>query len=395
VKLAHLADVHLGFRQFHRLTANGINQREVDVAQAFRLAIDGVIEAAPDLVVVAGDLFHSVRPTNTAILDSFNQFQRLRRALPQTPIVLVAGNHDTPRSIETGSILRLFEALGEVHTVSGEPRELTFPALDLSVTCVPHLAWSGAVRPTLVPAGDAAHRIAVTHGVVRGAFPEPVWADEYGGPQLEPGDLHAEEWDYVALGHYHVAHAVRPNAWYAGALEYTSPNIWGELKDEEREGRAGKGWLLVTLGDGRADVAFQPVPSARRVVDLPPVAGALLSPAELDARIAEGVASVEGGLEGQIVRQLVFDVPRPVARDLDHAQIRDCKARALHYHLDVRRPAPTRTVGVGSPGERQTLGEIVADFVGRRPLDADVDRDALVALATEYMQAVGREEAGA
>ena len=86
MKIAHLADVHLGFRQFHRLTTNGINQREVDVAQAFRAAVDGMIEAAPDLVVVAGDLFHSVRPTNTAILDSFNQFRRLRAALPTTPI---------------------------------------------------------------------------------------------------------------------------------------------------------------------------------------------------------------------------------------------------------------------------------------------------------------------
>ena len=140
MKIAHLADVHLGFRQFHRLTTNGINQREVDVAQAFRAAVDGMIEAAPDLVVVAGDLFHSVRPTNTAILDSFNQFSRLRAALPTTPIVVVAGNHDTPRSIETGSILRLFEALGDVHTVSDAPRELAFPSLDCVVTYTKRLS---------------------------------------------------------------------------------------------------------------------------------------------------------------------------------------------------------------------------------------------------------------
>ena len=54
----------------------------------------------------------------------------------------------------------------------------------------------------------------------------------------------------MALGHYHVAHAVRENAWYAGALEYVSPNPWGELQDEAKEGRRGeKGWLLVELGD--------------------------------------------------------------------------------------------------------------------------------------------------
>ena len=68
VKLAHIADPHLGARQYHRLTSSGINQREADVAQAFRAAVDGVIAERPDVVVVAGDLFHTVRPTNAAIV---------------------------------------------------------------------------------------------------------------------------------------------------------------------------------------------------------------------------------------------------------------------------------------------------------------------------------------
>ena len=46
MRLAHLADVHLGFRQYHRLNAQGINQREADVAAAFRTAIEQVIVTA-------------------------------------------------------------------------------------------------------------------------------------------------------------------------------------------------------------------------------------------------------------------------------------------------------------------------------------------------------------
>ena len=110
MKIAHIADPHLG--QFHRQTPGGINQREADVAAAFKAAIDGVIAARPDAVVVAGDLFHSVRPTNQAIVFAFRQFQRLRDALPDAPVILIAGNHDTPRSAETGSILGLFSELG-------------------------------------------------------------------------------------------------------------------------------------------------------------------------------------------------------------------------------------------------------------------------------------------
>src|SRR5438477_1902423 len=132
VKLAHLADLHLGFRQFDRQTPRGGNQREADVAEAFRHAVDDLLEQRPDLIVVAGDVFHSVRPTNPAILFLFQQLQRLRVGLPETPVVVVAGEHDTPRSTETGTILRLYEALG-VEIVVDTPRRLPFPKLDCAV----------------------------------------------------------------------------------------------------------------------------------------------------------------------------------------------------------------------------------------------------------------------
>src|ERR671923_1954357 len=158
VKLAHIADPHLGIRQYHRQTSSGINQREADIAHAFRAAIDGVIAAAPDAVVVAGDLFHSVRPPNAAIVFAFRQFQRLRESLPDAPIILIAGNHDTPRSAETGSILRLFEELG-VDVAVDEARRLEYPALDLSVLAVPHHALVAAERPSLRPGGGARHQV--------------------------------------------------------------------------------------------------------------------------------------------------------------------------------------------------------------------------------------------
>src|SRR5438132_10853180 len=108
VRLVHLSDLHLGYRQYQRLTPGGVNQREADVATTFRVAIDRIIAIAPEVIVVAGDVFHSVRPTNQAILHAFIQFARLMHSLPNTVVVVVAGNHDTPRSTETGGILQLF-----------------------------------------------------------------------------------------------------------------------------------------------------------------------------------------------------------------------------------------------------------------------------------------------
>jgi len=391
VKVAHLADPHLGARQYHRQTSAGINQREADVARAFRLAVDGVIAAAPDLVVVAGDLFHSVRPTNAAIVFAFRQMQRLREALPGAPIVLVAGNHDTPRSVETGSILRLFEELG-VDVAADQARRLVYPKLDVAVLAVPHQALVSE-RPPLRPEGSEGRQLLVLHGEIEGVFPFDRSSVEYGGAVIGLNELAPTEWSYVALGHYHVRHQVAPRAWYAGALEYVSPNLWGELADEAHHGHRTKGWLLVDLDAGT--VAPQPIEPARAILDLPPIPGEGMAAAALDRLIADRLAEVPGGIADKILRLRVYDVPRHIGRELDHTAIRGFKAEALHFHLDVRRPEIQRAVGVGAPGRRQPLPELVRDYLSRRPLPAELDREAFVRLGGELLDGVERDLAGA
>ena len=392
MKLAHIADPHLGIRQYHRQTPAGINQREADIAHAFRVAVDGVVEARPDAVVVAGDLFHSVRPSNAAIVFAFRQFQRLREALPDAPVVLIAGNHDTPRSAETGSILRLFEELG-VDVAADEARRFVYPALDLSVLAVPHQALVTGARPSLRPDGPERHRVMVLHGEVEGVFPFDRSAAEYGGALLGLEEMAPSEWSYVALGHYHVQHQVAPRVWYAGSLEYVSPNIWGELMDEVNHGSPGKGWLLVDLERGTAERHI--VPLAREILDLDPIDAEGLPAAAVSALIVERVAGVRGGVADKVVRLLVWNIPRHVARELDHAAIRGLKSDAIHFHLDLRRPEIHRTVGMGAPGRRQTLPEIVRSYLEGRPLPAELDREAFVRLGASLIDSVERDLTGA
>jgi DNA repair protein SbcD/Mre11 len=391
VKLAHIADPHLGIRQYHRQTSAGINQREADVAQAFRTAIDGVIAARPDAVVVAGDLFHSVRPTNYAIVFAFRQFQRLRDALPSAPVVLIAGNHDTPRTVETGSILRLFEELG-IDVATDEPRRLVYPELDLSIFAVPRQAVLSVDPPALQPGGPQKHQVLVAHFEVEGEYPLGHVATEYGGAVISRRELHLEDWTYVALGHYHTQHRVAKNAWYAGSLDFIGPNIWGEASDEVDHGSHGKGWLLVDLETQR--VQRRPVPAARAVLDLEPVRAEGKSAEAVDALVAERIASAPGGISDQIVRLRVFDIPRYVARELNHAAVRGFKAEALHFQLDFRRPELHRTTGVGAAGRRQTLPELVSSYLEGRPLPAELDRAAFVRLGRELMDSVERDLAG-
>ena len=392
MKLAHLADLHLGFRQFDRQTPRGGNQREADVAEAFRRAVDDLLEQRPDLIVIAGDVFHSVRPTNPAILFLFKQLQRLRTGLPDTPVVMIAGDHDTPRSSETGTILRLYDVLG-VETAVDVARRIVFPILDCAVLAVPHQAVAREDRPALRPEpGGPTLNVLVTHchpqglGEARGTL-------EYGGAVVSREVLAPEKWDYVALGHYHSALAVASNAWYSGSLDYLPPNPWGQRQDEADQHRPGKGYLLVELPGAR--VTFRAVAPVRRHLDLPPISGAGLSAKELDSAIAERVSGSKPPIDDQIVRLLVWDVSRATARDLDHAAIRGYKARALNFQLDVRRPEAHREVGMGAPGRRQTLPDTVREFLGRRPLDAELNRETFVRLGVEYVDvaAAGEEPA--
>jgi DNA repair protein SbcD/Mre11 len=381
VKLAHLADLHLGFRQYDRQTPRGGNQREADVADAFRRAVDDLLVQRPDLIVVAGDVFHSVRPTNPAILFLFQQLQRLRAGLPESPIVVIGGNHDTPRSAETGTILHLYDALG-VNVVADQARYLTFSRLDCSVLAVPHQAMMQPDRPALRPQRGTTFNVLVVHGQVPGLGDKRGTA-EYGGALVDEHDLAPAQWDYVALGHYNVAHQVQANAWYAGSLEYVAPNPWGQLQDEAEYGVQGKGYLLVHLPT--AKVEFRQVAQARRHVDLPFIEGKGLTPKELDERIAANVADAKPAIDDQIVRQVAFDVARSTARELDHAAIRGYKARALHFQLDLRRPVERTPEVSGAASRGRPLRETVREFLERRPLDADLDRAEFVRLGVEYV----------
>jgi exonuclease SbcD len=350
------------------------------VAQSFTRALDKVIELAPDIVLVGGDIFHQVRPTNTAILHAYLQFARLRSALPQTEIVLVAGNHDTPRSAETGSILRLFAALG-VHVIDGEARALEFPALDLSVLAV---ADNQHARPKLAPPGTHRWNVLLLHGEVEGMLGPYAAAHDQSSQEILQDDLHPAQWDYIALGHYHVYRRLAPNQFYSGSLDYTSTNTWGERLEEELAGIPGKGLIEHDLASGVH--TFHPIASTRDFVDLPPVSARGLTTEEVNARILAVVEGLPGGIDDKVVRLVVKDLPRHVTRQLDHKQLREFRRRALHFHLDTRRPEIIRSSGHGAPGRRPSLADFVRDKLRERLVASDIDRDALVDLGLRYLK---------
>ena len=380
MRLVHLSDLHLGFRQYQRQTPAGINQREADVAGAFRRAIDRLVALAPDLVLIAGDVFHNVRPSNPAILHAFAQFSRLRQALPDAIVVIVAGNHDTPRSAETGCILRLFSPLG-VHVVDAAAERLSFPDRRLSILCVPD---APGVKAALEPDPDARFNILLLHGEVEGMLPPHVAAGERAAVEISRADLGAARWSYVALGHYHVFREVAPNAYYSGSLEYSSANSWGELVEERTARLPGKGMVEYDLESEKR--IFHHLPPERALVDLPSISARGMSAADLDGAIRTSIDRCPGGLDEKIVRLVVQDVPRHIARELDHKSLREFKRRALHFHLDTRRPEIIRVHGHGAPGRRPSLADTVREKLRGRLISGDLDREELVELGLRYLK---------
>jgi DNA repair protein SbcD/Mre11 len=380
LRLVHLADLHLGFRQYQRLAPSGINQREADVARTFERAVERVIDLRPDVVLIAGDVFHTVRPTNTAIVHAFRQFLRLRQALSQTVLVMVAGNHDVPRAVETGGILSLFSELG-VHVAVAAARRIQIPERDLEILAVPGVAGD---RPSLAPNPTARFNVLLLHGEVEGVIPRQEWWTERRPLAIPLAELRPDTWSYAALGHYHVYRHVGGNAWYSGSLEYASSNMWGELSEERARNVPGKGFIEHDLVTGAH--TFHPIEVARPVVELPAIQAHGMTAPELDAAIRDVSGACDGGIDGKIVRLVVYDVPRHVARALDHRTLRDCRRRALHFNLDLRRPDVVRAHAGVTAGRRASLADLLGDALRGRHLDRDLDREELVALGLRYLR---------
>lgn len=331
-------------------------------------------------MLIAGDVFHTVRPTNPAILHAFTQFSRLMRELPEAKVVIAAGNHDLPRSSETTCILKLFEPLG-ISVADTTVRSLQFGDRGLTVHAIPDLLAQGTV---IEPDPASKYNVLVAHGEVEGTGPVPYMGSVEDAPyQIPKALVESSAWDYVALGHYHVYQRVGPNAYYSGATDYASSNVWGELADQRSQKLPGKGLIERDLDTGKQ--TFHPLPVVREFIDLPPVEGRGLSAADLDAVVAAAVQRIPGGIDGKVVRLVARDVPRHVVRELDHKALRDLQRRALHFHLDTRRPEVIRSERSGAPGRRPSLADTLRESLRSRVLTADIDRERLIELGMQYL----------
>lgn len=383
MRVAHLADLHIGFRQFDAMAPSGINQREQDVADTLSRTIDAVIAESPDLVVIAGDVFHYSHPSNAATVHAFNAFARLRKALPHAEVVMVAGNHDAPRTSDAGCMLQLFRSL-RIHVVERAAETIELPALDCEILAVPDVV--GIERPTLRPSTTRRHRVLLLHGEIAGMVPVRTPHD------IDVAALHSDAWSVVCLGHWHVAREVAPGAWYSGSIDYTSSNPWGELAEQHERGVQGKGFLVHDFVDGLPDgyarvTRFVPVPASRPYLDLGPIWCGELTAAEIDQAIAREVETTFGRLAGAVARVVLLNCERHRLRELDQDALRGYRAEALSFQVVAKPPEAVASLVSVDQAKHTSLEDLLRRAIAERPLSPDIDRDALSGLGARFLAA--------
>jgi exonuclease SbcD len=369
MRIAHLADTHLGARRLHYTDERGRNVREQDIFKSFAAAVDKIVDLKPDVAVHAGDLFDGYHPSAAALGVALDQFDRLRKA--GIEVVVIAGNHSTPRSTAFEHPFAILERFG-VHAVYAEPRRLRFG--ELAVTAIPHSGeeerladWLAAAEPD----AGAYFNLLAAHLGLSGL--SRVGAGELGSLELSGEVLEQSNgFNYVALGHLHEFDRIRVNAAYAGSLE--------RLSSADR----AKKKVFVEV-----DLSVEPTAEGFMQAHEVPVRPQLVM-AQIDAAATENLtelicASAGGAdLEGAIVRLPIRGVSFAAFGAINRHEVNAAFAPCLHLELDPE--FIDRSSGEPMAPRPQDLREFLAEHTPQ-----DVDPDVFLERADGYMTRAAEE----
>ncbi len=238
--IAHMADTHLGLRQY------GLLWREEDFYARFREAVEKAVREGVDAILISGDLFDRARPPISALRAAKDAL-----TLPKSkgvPVLAVLGEHDIPKAKDLPPHFVLEEYVKVLGTgttplsvkVSVEGREFCIAGIS-------HRPLTSRGRERLKELMSKASRevcrdsVLMMHQNIVNVF------------RLEPGiDINEipKTFKYVAMGHLHKRWVsdTQPKVAYPGSLEIVKAD---EIEEWRRN---GKGFYLVDLSGDEASV---------------------------------------------------------------------------------------------------------------------------------------------
>lgn len=373
MKIIHLADTHLGFRQFSGKLdpERKLNQRECDVYAVWHRAIDIAIERGAGAVIHAGDLFDSARPSPRAIAEAIDGFAKLRDA--GIPVIAIAGNHSTPRFRSGGSVFEILERFG-VQAAWREPQ--SFRVEDVAFHAVPHEADAGQLRDdisALTPDATAAANVLMLHAGLDG-----VAASGYGEVNAISVDaevLVRAPFDYIAMGHLHRFQAPQVNAIYPGSLERLD---FGDIAGD-------KAVVEIDLSLPAGAPGFL----TRHAIDTRPVLDLVIDCAACDQTAV--LTRVEDALDGAapdgaVIRVRLEKLGRDVWGALDFGRFDELFAGCLHHQVQVGRS------GLHAGPDAESVAELQFDSWARERIPADLDAETVIAIAQNHLKDAAARE---
>ncbi len=225
---AHIADTHLGYRQFN------LEERELDFYRAWHEAVDIMISEGVEVVIHAGDLFDEPRPPIRALVEAKRGISRLLEG--GVRVVMIPGNHDMLMRRGSMAPHAIFDGV-DVLTLDRSSIVID----DVFIGGVPYLSKS--YRDILLEnihgleeeAKDFKGRILVLHQGLDKYLP---YEHELGVGEMPPG------FSYYAMGH---VHSRIEDEYGGGMLCYPgSTEMWRTDEVEDWE-KSGKGFLITDI----------------------------------------------------------------------------------------------------------------------------------------------------
>lgn len=277
-RVAHLADLHLGYSHLSARNPEGRNQRQVDFEEAAILAAREVVRQKADLCLVAGDLLHDTNIYPAALAGAV----RFCKSIVENgiPLVFIGGNHDEAEASGRYSALSfLQEHAGAIWL----EKQIPWDFEDLRIHPVSYRMLSRALggRARLQPFSfrEGAANILLAHAYTPGE----------GVPTLPPGSemplpeewVRDKRWAACLLGHIHHHGQVAPGVFYAGSTERRN---FGEAEESP-------GFWIHDFSEGKLfsseSVLMEDIgPLPRRMIDRK-ISAKGLSLRELDKKVLE------------------------------------------------------------------------------------------------------------
>jgi exonuclease SbcD len=293
----HVSDTHLGIfpREYGKIDpSTGLRVRTQDFTNSFLFVTEFALKEHVDAILMCGDVFDRIDPPNRVRKDVLDSLMRVTQH--GVKVIIIGGNHDTPRLLGSASPLQLLEHIGGVHVFhkpSNEPFTLkaTAGSDDVDVYQFPYLPparwFDFAKSESVLRVSEGELTLSDRHGMIVGCIKKTL--DDMGNVarsrknsrsilmmhyMIEGSDVGHTAYiindiviprgiipfnifNYVACGHVHKHQSVTPHgqegsAYFSGSTERTSFNE----RDEE------KGFILLdTSGASEFTTEFVKVPT--------------------------------------------------------------------------------------------------------------------------------------